>query len=158
MSFHLAQANVALTVAPFDDPLMAGLTDRVGEMNALAESSPGFVWRFVPPDSGLDYLLPFAGYYETEEPERIFFNMSVWKSVEALKAYVFHTAHREMLPGKRQWILHAPQPHLALWWIPSGHRPNVPEARDRLDHLARCGPSPDAFTFGKPFPPPEYSK
>ena len=155
MSFHLAQANIALTVAPFSDPRMAGLVERVGEMNALAESSPGFVWRFIAVDGDLTYLQPFAGYYGPDDPERIFFNMSVWESVEALKEYVFHTAHRKMLPGKRQWVLPTAPPHLALWWVPSGHWPSVAEARDRLNRIAQAGPSPEAFTFARPFPPPQ---
>jgi hypothetical protein len=46
-------------------------------------------------------------------------------------------------------------PILALWWIPAGHIPTVAEAIDRLKLLEQRGPSPDAFTFRKPFPPPD---
>ena len=43
--------------------------------------------------------------------------------------------------------------HLALWWVPVGHRPTVGEARDRLELLRRNGPTPVAFTFRTPFGP-----
>ena len=153
-AFHLAQANVALTRAPFSDPLMAGLVGRVGEMNALAEGSPGYVRRFVPPAGDLSYLRPFERDFVPYEPERIFFNLSVWETVEALKEYVYRTAHIEMLRDKARWVAPSDGPHLVLWWVPAGQLPAVGEARDRLRRLRRDGPGPEAFTFARPFPPP----
>lgn len=47
----------------------------------------------------------------------------------------------------------APAWHLALWWVPAGHRPDVAEARARLERLQRDGPTPEAFTFARRFPP-----
>jgi hypothetical protein len=49
--FHLAQANVAYALEPADSPLMAEYVARLDEMNALADASRGFVWRyrFPPP-------------------------------------------------------------------------------------------------------------
>ena len=41
-----------------------------------------------------------------------------------------------------------------MWWVPAGHVPDVAEARERLAHLRAHGPSPFAFPFGAPFPPP----
>jgi Domain of unknown function (DUF3291) len=40
-----AQVNVARMRAPLDDPVMAGFVARLAEINALADQSPGFVWR-----------------------------------------------------------------------------------------------------------------
>jgi hypothetical protein len=156
MTFLLAQVNIALTVAPFSDPAMRGLVDRVAEMNSLAGRSPGFVWRFVPPDD-LSYLRPFAPDYTSYEPERVFFNLSVWTTPDALKDYVYRTAHLEMLKAKDRWILPADGPHLALWWVPIDHRPTVEEAREKLLHLKRFGPTSEAFTFGRLFPFPSLS-
>jgi hypothetical protein len=45
--YWLAQANVAYALAPHDDPKLAGFMARLDELNALAEKSPGFVWRYV---------------------------------------------------------------------------------------------------------------
>jgi hypothetical protein len=38
--------------------------------------------------------------------------------------------------------------------VAAGHRPTLDEAKERLDHLARHGPSARAFTFNKRFPAP----
>ena len=37
--------------------------------------------------------------------------------------------------------------HMALWWVPAGHSPSLPEAKERLAHLREHGPTPHAFTF-----------
>ena len=42
---HLAQINVARAVAELDSPVMAGFVSQLAEINALADRSPGFVWR-----------------------------------------------------------------------------------------------------------------
>jgi len=47
--------------------------------------------------------------------------------------------------------------YLALWWIPAGTTPTVEEAKARLELLDRLGPTPEAFTFREPFPPPDSS-
>ncbi len=39
-----------------------------------------------------------------------------------------------------------------LWWVPSGHRPTVAEAEERLLHLRAHGPTPYAFTLRTSFP------
>ena len=45
-AFHLAQVNIGRMLGPLDGPLMAGFVARLDEINALADESPGFVWRF----------------------------------------------------------------------------------------------------------------
>ena len=42
---HIVQANIARMRAPMDDPKMAGFVERLEPLNALADASPGFVWR-----------------------------------------------------------------------------------------------------------------
>jgi hypothetical protein len=42
---HIAQVNIGRVKAPTDDPQMAGFVNRLDEINALAERTPGFVWR-----------------------------------------------------------------------------------------------------------------
>lgn len=74
------------------------------EMNSLAERSAGFVWRWRGSDAKPDALHAFADCFVPFEPERLFYNMSVWKSIECLREYVFKTAHVEMLRAKRSWI------------------------------------------------------
>jgi len=44
---------------------------------------------------------------------------------------------------------------MAMWWIPAGHIPTVMDARERLEFRRRCGDTPAAFSFAKPFPAPD---
>ena len=43
--FDIAQLNVGHAVAPLDSAGMADFMNWLDEINALAERSPGFVWR-----------------------------------------------------------------------------------------------------------------
>ena len=79
--------------------------------------------------------------------------MSVWEGLDALRAYVYETAHAEVLRQRREWFEKFDGVFLALWWVPPGHRPTLGEAKERLAHLAEHGPSAFAFTFREPFPP-----
>ena len=42
-----------------------------------------------------------------------------------------------------------------LWWVTAGHRPTIEEAKERLAHLKRRGPTRHAFTFRASFPAPD---
>jgi hypothetical protein len=44
-NWHLAQVNIGRVRASLTDPLMAGFVAGLEPINALADSSPGFVWR-----------------------------------------------------------------------------------------------------------------
>jgi hypothetical protein len=47
-------------------------------------------------------------------------------------------------------------PVLAMWWVPAGHIPTLDEAKEKLDLMAREGPTPLAFTFKKRFSVDEF--
>jgi hypothetical protein len=158
MSWNLAQVNIARTKAPFDHTAMAGLTSRIAAMNALAESSPGFVWRFISESDEENRLEVFSDYFVPFERTQFFFNMSVWKSLEALRHYVFKTEHDAMFRERHSWMDSFSRAHAAMWWLPEDRRPTVAEAKIRLLEVDRRGPSPDAFTFAKPFPPPSKTE
>jgi heme-degrading monooxygenase HmoA len=143
---HLAQINIGRMKAPLDDPAMAGFVWRLADLNALADGSDGFVWRLQGGEGNNTYLRPY-------EDERIIVNMSVWESVEALHAYVYSSAHAEVLKQRRDWFEKFDGVIMALWWIPAGHIPSVDEAKQRLASLERDGPTPFAFTFKTVFPP-----
>ncbi len=148
--YHLAQVNIAHMLAPLDDPLMAGFVEQLDTINALADASPGFVWRFQSVEGNATSVRAY------DDP-RILFNMSVWESLEALTAYVYASAHRPVMQRRRQWFARSDSPYMALWWAPRGHRPGVEEAKERLDSLRAHGPTPFAFTFKTPFPTPDGS-
>ena len=88
------------------------------------------------------------------EDEMILVNYSVWEDLDALTAFVYRTAHRDIMVQRRQWFERPTDPYIALWWTPAGIIPDVTEAADRLDALRRDGPTPAAFTFRQSFPAP----
>lgn len=146
--FQIAQVNIARAKAPLDDSLMAGFVERLDEINALADESPGFVWRLQTPEGNATYLRPY-------DDDRILVNMSVWATVEDLHHYAYKTVHAELIKERYSWFEKFDGVILALWWVPAGHRPSVDEAKKRLDHLVQNGPSEFAFTFQKRFEPNE---
>jgi hypothetical protein len=146
-AWQLAQVNVARAVAPLDSPQLAGFVARIAEMNALAESSAGFVWRFIEDKNPAACARP-------GEDRQLLFNLSVWLTPEDLKNYTYRHGHAEMMRQRQQWFEQADQPGLALWWIPAGRTPTVAEAHARLDHLRAHGPTAHAFTFRALFPAP----
>jgi hypothetical protein len=146
--FHLAQVNIGRIRAPLEDPVMEGFRSQLDTINALADRTPGFVWRLQTEEGNAMAIRPFAD-------ERMAINMSVWTSLEALQRFVYRSAHAGPLRDRKQWFESIEGPILALWWIPAGHVPTVGEALERLRHLGERGPSPEAFTFRQPFPSPD---
>jgi hypothetical protein len=141
---HLAQVNVARMRAPIDDPLLADFVARLDEVNALADAAPGFVWR-LQTDAG------DATAIRAYDDDRILFNLSVWRSLDDLKAFVYRTIHNDVMRQRATWFERATEPYAAMWWIPVGHIPTVAEAKERLELLRRDGPGPEAFTFRRSF-------
>jgi hypothetical protein len=144
---HLAQFNIARMRAPIDDPVMEGFRSQLERINAIADQSPGFVWRLQTEDGDATAVRPYP------DPLTIV-NMSVWESLEALHGYVYRSPHAGPLRDRRQWFEPAEGNILVLWWVPAGHLPSVEEAVERLEHLRVHGPSETAFTFRQPFPAP----
>jgi len=145
---HLAQVNIARMRFPLDDPAMKEFVDLLDEVNALADGSPGFVWRLQTEAGNATYLRPF-------QDDRILLNMSVWESVEELRAYTYGGKHADVIRRRRDWFEKMERPSVALWWIPAGRVPSIDEARKRLARLVEDGPSPFAFTFRALYPPDE---
>ena len=146
---HLAQVNIARMLAPLEEPLMAGFVARLDEINALADRSPGFVWRLQTDAGNATYLRPY-------EDNRIIVNLSVWESVEHLKEFVYRSAHAELMRGRNQWFEKFDGPYMALWWLKVGHIPTVEEAKERLDHLRKHGECEFAFSFKRVYAPQAY--
>jgi hypothetical protein len=144
--FELAQLNVAVMRSPLDSPPMADFVANLDRINALAEQSPGYVWRLQSDDGDATAFRPLG--------EHVLVNLSVWRDVESLAEYVYRSAHVEILRRRREWFDRMESSHMVLWWIPAGHRPDVAEALARLEQLRADGPSAAAFTFAQPFGPP----
>jgi hypothetical protein len=145
--FQLAQANVARMRGALEDPVMAGFVARLESLNALADASPGFVWRYQT-DAG------DATEVRVFDDELILFNLTVWESVERLEDYVYRSNHVEALQKRAEWFERPSRAPFVLWWIEAGHVPSVEEAKARFDVLWRDGPGAFAFTFRERFAAP----
>ena len=146
--FHIAQINIGRIKAPLEDRMMAGFVGRLDEINALADASPGFVWRLQTDEGNATYFRPY-------DDDRILMNMSVWETVDTLRNYVYHTVHAELFRQRHNWFEKFAGSYVALWWVPVGHKPGIDEAKKRLAHLEANGPTQFAFTFKTVFQPDE---
>jgi hypothetical protein len=147
--YQIVQVNIARMIAPLEDPLMAEFVALLDEINAIADRSPGFIWRLQTESGNATYLRPY-------EDEGILFNLSVWESVEQLKEYVYRSAHSEVMRKRRQWFEKFDGPSMALWWVEAGHIPTIAEAKERLDNLQKYGESELSFSFKRLFAPQAY--
>jgi hypothetical protein len=148
MFYHLAQVNIARMLAPLTDPVMSGFVAELDAINALADNSPGFLWRLQTPEGNATDIRPY-------EDDLILVNLSLWSSLADLSAFVYKRRHRQVLQQRQQWFQHFNGPYVVLWWVPTGHIPTVEEAKERLAYLSVHGETPNAFSFKKPFPAPE---
>ena len=148
VEWHLAQVNIGRLRAPVDDPLIAEFMDALDRINALADGSPGFVWRLQTAEGNA------TGFHPVENDELVAINMSLWESIEALGDYVYRSDHTAFMRRRREWFERYGSAYLALWWVPAGHLPTIEEAFARLDLIESDAPSPAAFTFRHPFPRP----
>jgi len=124
---QLAQINIGRLVAPIDDPRIAEFVAQLEEVNALADSSLGFVWR-LKSDSGNATDISYS-----EDPF-VIVNMSVWESIESLKQFTYGSRHLSVFRDRQKWFEKMTLPHYCLWWVPDGHVPSVKEGRERLEH------------------------
>ena len=146
--YHLAQLNVGRAVAPLDDARLADFMNWLDGINALAEDSPGFVWR-LKGDNGNNTSLKVS-----DDPQFIV-NLSVWASIDDLHAFTYRSEHKAVFARRYEWFERADGPNMVLWWVPAGTLPDAAEALDRLRRLAESGATPDAFSFKQRFPPPD---
>jgi heme-degrading monooxygenase HmoA len=145
--YHLAQVNIGRFRLPVEHPANADFMNALDHVNALAEASPGFVWRLKGEGNNATDLKPY------DDPH-IAVNMSVWESVDALAAFVYRNMdHRGVMRRRREWFEEMPV-YMALWWVPAGTTPTVEDAKQKLALLEQHGPTGDAFTFRQPFAPP----
>ena len=149
--WHLAQINIGKMVAPQGDPVVQPFYDALERVNALADASPGFVWRLTGEGGDATDVRPSV------DP-LLLMNMSVWTDAESLFDFVYRTAHTPVMARRRDWFEKFDGAFMALWWIPAGTIPTINDGLSRLWHLDRFGPTPHAFTFKLRFPPPDRAE
>jgi heme-degrading monooxygenase HmoA len=147
MNWNLAQLNIAKMIYDPDGPEMQDFNDALDPVNALGEASRGFVWRLKSDEESPQDDLVF------NDPSWIV-NLTVWKDLDALMAFVRSDLHLSIMKRRREWFLSVNKATMVLWWVPEGHIPSVAEAQQKLETLRRDGPAPGAFGFSAVFPAP----
>jgi hypothetical protein len=146
--YHLAQINVGRFIHLRDDPANADFMNALDAVNAIADASPGFIWRLVGDGNDATDLVP------DESDPQLLVNMSVWRDVEALGAFVYRQSdHLTYMRRRKEWF-EKMDVFMALWWVPVGHIPTIAEGMAKIAWLGANGPSADAFTFRHPYPAP----
>lgn len=146
-AWRLAQINIARLIAPEGDPRVQPFFDALDKVNAIADSSPGFIWRLQTETGNA------TAVQATPDPLLIV-NMSVWADPASLFAFVYRSGHTPEMARRREYFDRFEGAYQALWWVPEGHRPSVEEGLSRLWLLDHHGPTPQAFTFKARFPQP----
>ena len=145
--YQLAQINIAQAKSEIDTETMSGFMARLDEINAIADTADGFVWRLQSEEGDSTAIRVF------DDP-LLLVNISVWDDIESLKDYVYKSVHVELIRDREAWFNKIDSMHQALWWVPKGHIPTTQEAKNKLELLKELGPSQEAFTFGRNFPKP----
>ena len=145
--YHIAQINIGRILAPIGSEIMAEFVAQLPAINALADSTPGFVWR-LQTESG------DATGIRIYDDEMIAMNMSVWESVDALREYAYKSSHAGVMRDRKRWFEKFDGQYMALWWVPAGHIPSPQEGKERLDYLCEHGETEYAFSFKNIFPKP----
>lgn len=144
MKRHLAQLNIATLRHPIDDPRTADFVDALSSVNGAGELSPGYVWR-LQSDAG------DATDIQVFDDPMVIVNLTVWESLDALKAFAYRGVHRDFFRRRGEWFVPGAS-RTALWWVPAGVVPTTGDATRRLDFIDAFGPSPYAFEMGQIHP------
>lgn len=150
MKYHLAQLNVARLHQPLDHADTAEFVEALDSVNALAESSPGFVWRLTDDGGQSSSYVRLPG----EDDPLSIVNYSIWEDLDTLREFVFKTAHVDYLRRRREWFEKPAEPSTVLWWTPAGTIPTLEEASERLRALRADGPTAEGWTLNTSFPAP----
>ena len=145
--YQLAQLNIAKMKYDLDSPELTEFVENLDVINALAEISPGFVWRLQTEDgdaTGIDFF-----------GANTLVNMSIWENIESLHNYVYRTSHAQIMGKRKQWFHKMKEVYTVLWWVEKGHIHSLEEAEEHLNLLRTLGPTAQAFNFKNAYPAPD---
>ncbi len=139
----LAQLNIAKLRFELDSPELSEFVANLDRINQLAESTEGFIWRFLGDKPA-----------ETEVfGNGIIVNLSTWTDIKSLHQFVYRSDHKAIMRKREHWF-EPLEIYNVLWWQPANQHPSLDEAKARLTHLAENGSGPQAFTFRNQWPAP----
>ncbi|MEO6454562.1 MAG: DUF3291 domain-containing protein [Ginsengibacter sp.] len=146
--YQIAEINIArMKGVNINDPVMKEFVDNLDRVNALAESSAGFVWRLKDDTNNATSINPY-------NDEQVIINVSVWQNIESLENFMYKSFHSGFLKRRKAWFQLFGKAYTAMWWIPKSHLPTIDEAVEKLDYLQKNGASEKVFDFRKKYLPP----
>ena len=146
---HLAQLNVGRLIDEPDSPTVSEFMVALAPINLLGEVSTGFVWRLKDEEGPGAVGQSFPGH---EEDDRFIVNMTLWTDIESLRHFTTRSGHAMYLRRRLEWFEKSTEPTTVLWWVDTGHVPDLEEAAERLASLRRDGATPLAFDMNTSFP------
>lgn len=162
---RLAFTTFAIMKAPYGDPQVHGFEALTPGVFRRAEAAEGFIDRARELDDQSHLTNferdwgawgPFAvprfydGGHDTASDTRAS-TLSLWRSVEAVRAFAYGGLHQRALHQREKWFRTPEWPTFAMWWVDDDRVPRWADAAERLEHLHDNGPTPFAFDFRKPF-------
>lgn len=138
----IASYNISDMRFDRSDPRMDGFFDSVDRINALADRSPGFLWRLDSPPSDADAKAQ-------QVKGTTLSTLSVWDSVEALGNFVFNTVHVQLYLRRREWFDAITRAHFVMWHHDEADWPSEDHAKHRLAHFNTHGSSDFAFGWDR---------
>jgi hypothetical protein len=143
----IAHFNVARLRADPGQPLVAPFIDAVPRVNALAERSPGFIWRL---DDGSTQVPDAPTYQAVGRDIRLAISLSVWADIAAVQFFVQQTVHGAFLRKRVEWFEAWEGPNYVIWPCAVDFRPTLDDSWAKLRLLASVGPTDLAHGFDWP--------
>ncbi len=148
MEYYLAQINIAKLLEPIDSPLLEDFVKDLDRINEIAEKSKGFIWRLKDDTGNATNINPF-------DESSFIVNISVWKTIDDLKDFVYNSGHMEVFRKRAKWFEKMKTPHMALWWIKAGDIPTAKDGQNKLLQLENLGETQESFSFKLLFEQPK---
>lgn len=142
----LAQLNIARAKYALTSSEMADFVALIASVNAAADASDGFLWRLQDADGegSVEQRLSVEGL----SGDDMLVNLSVWRDLDALRAFVIgDTGHRDVMKRRFEWFHRAIEPMTVCWFVDEGELPTVADAQIKLLELRRSGPSDSLFEY-----------
>ncbi|MGW0563265.1 DUF3291 domain-containing protein [Streptomyces sp. NPDC003016] len=162
---RVAFTTFAILKKPYGNPEVQEFDDLTPPTFEEAERSPGFIAR-AKEDPDQSHLTNFErdwgdwGKFDvprfytggrTNETDSRASTLSLWNDLESAFSFVYTGLHRSTLRKRHEWFLKPEWPSYAMWWVSDDTIPTWSDACHRLEHLHDHGPTPESFSFRRPF-------
>ena len=147
---RLAFFTLNVAREPFSQPQMRGFVERIADILAQAQASPGFI--VFPPAMGMAQVDPELVWPAAKPAEHeAAMTLSLWRDVASAFAFAYSALHAEALQQRREWTIKPEWPSYVAWWVGDDELPTWRDAAQRHEWLRTAGPTARAFDFRTPF-------